>query len=186
MSLKVVLGPMFSGKTTFLLSEIEKYKPFYKILCINHSNDSKRYTMDIDCFRTHDNKSYKAHMLNLIHDIYNNNDIYQEYLNADIIIIDEGQFFTDLFTFLYNEFKINTTKHFIVAGLKSDYLMKPIGDMCPIISMADEVLELYAYCKYCNNKALFTRLTEKIVSSDMQIIGGEKMYEPVCRTHLKY
>jgi thymidine kinase len=142
--------------------------------------------MELEGFRTHDNKCYKAHMLNLIHDIYNNQEIYQEYLNADIIIIDEGQFFSDLFTFLYNEFKMNTTKHFIVAGLKSDYLMKPIGDMCNIISMADEVEKLYTYCKYCNNKTLFTRLTEKMVSSDMKLVGGEEMYEAVCRNHLKY
>ena len=186
MSLKIIIGPMFSGKTTYLLSEIEKYKD-YKILCINHRNDNLRYEIEMDAFRTHDNKFYSSLMLNNLQELYFNKELNNYYNEADIIIIDEGQFFSDLFKFIYNALNNhNVNKKFIVAGLKSDYLMRPLGDICLLLSMSDEIIELFTYCKYCNNKALFTRLVNKFVSSTGIYIGGGEHYESVCRNHLKY
>lgn len=186
MSLKVVIGPMFSGKTTYLLSEIETYKG-YKILCINHRNDNLRYNMQLQALRTHDDKIHESLMLTNLQELYFDKELNSYYNEADIIIIDEGQFFSDLFKFIYDALNNhNVNKKFIVAGLKSDYLMRPLGDMCLLVSMSDEIIELFTYCKHCNNKALFTRIVNKLVSSSGIYIGGSEHYESVCRNHLKY
>ena len=85
MSLKVVIGPMFSGKTTYLLSEIETYKG-YKILCINHRNDNLRYNMQIQALRTHDDKIHESLMLTNLQELYFDKELNSYYNEADIII----------------------------------------------------------------------------------------------------
>ena len=39
--LKIILGPMFSGKTTELIRIYNKYKLKKKVLVINHKSDSR-------------------------------------------------------------------------------------------------------------------------------------------------
>ena len=56
--LTLILGPMFAGKTTYLLKEIEKYETIYskdKILVINHMSDNRYANNKIS---SHDKKMY--------------------------------------------------------------------------------------------------------------------------------
>ena len=50
--LNIVIGPMFSGKSTELLRIYNKYKTKYEILVINHKSDN-RYEKNSVC--THNN-----------------------------------------------------------------------------------------------------------------------------------
>jgi thymidine kinase len=99
-----------------------------------------------------------------------------------VVIIDEGQFYPDLYETLRNELQ-NTKKRFIVGGLSGDFNMRPIGQMIDLIPLADEIIKLEAYCVYCQNgnKASFT----KRIIKDTQtiVIGKGDIYVPVCRQH---
>lgn len=176
--LKLIIGPMMSSKSSRLISEIEKYKYITdNILVVNHIFDKERNS--INCIKTHNNKVYPSIMLDNIFDLQNN----EKYINADIVIIDEAQFYKDLLNFMRIELqKVN--KVFIISGLSGDYNMEPIGEMHLLISLADSIEKLSALCIYCKDgtEASFTKLIDKDNTKQI-LIGGSEFYTPVCRYH---
>jgi thymidine kinase len=193
--LKVIIGPMFSSKSSTLLSEINRYKYVTdKILVINSVLDKQRHEdMEINAqglgvMKTHDNKTFPAIMLNNLSELKSNRFFNSKYDYADIIVIDEAQFYSDLYQFLHYELhNLQFTKMFIVAGLSSDYNMLPIGDITKIIPMADEIIKLSALCVYCKDgtPASFTKLikSDNNITNGNVIVGAKESYSPCCRKH---
>ena len=74
-------------------------------------------------------------------------------------------------------------KKIIAAGLISDYLRQPFGDVIKLIPHAEEVIKLNALCKKCKDgtKASFTRRTTN--DTNTVIVGSDTYYEAVCRKH---
>ena len=96
--LDVILGSMFSGKSTELIRRINRYKSIGKrVLVVNYQGDN-RYSLD--SISTHDNSTFKCvktlDLYSLINTIAGRNEMVE---NWDVIAIDEGQFFPDLFIF---------------------------------------------------------------------------------------
>ena len=87
--IQLIIGPMYSGKTTELL---RLYKRYYlagkKCILIKH-NDDIRY--ESNYVVTHDQKKYKAISTKYLEDILNNKDV----TSSEVICIDEIQFFID-------------------------------------------------------------------------------------------
>jgi thymidine kinase len=177
---------MFSGKSTSLLNEICKFNIFSKnILVINHSLDSKR-TNNTACIMSHDDKQFNAFMINTLNTILDDSVIYDTYVSSDIVIIDEAQFFPDLFPFIDSQLKIEhqLNKIFIVAGLSGDSNLQPIGDLLRLIPLADEIIKLHAYCIKCKDGTIASFSKRKNCLSNSQIlIGNNDIYIPVCRFH---
>ena len=79
--------------------------------------------------------------------------------------------------------KFWAVKKIIAAGLVSDFLRNPFGDVLKLIPHAEEVIKLNALCKKCKDgtKASFTK---RIVNNNSKIIvGSDCCYEAVCRKH---
>lgn len=185
--LKIYIGCMFSGKSTSLLNEISKFNIFSKnVLVINHSLDSQR-TNDLSCIMSHDNKQFKSFMLNKLNTMLSDKIISQLYIDSHIIIIDEAQFFPDLYTFIESQLKLeNINKIFIVAGLSGDSNLQPIGNILNLIPLADEVIKLNAYCIKCKDGTIASfskRKIQNIEFSNQILIGNQDLYMPVCRFH---
>jgi thymidine kinase len=76
---------------------------------------------------------------------------------------------------------------FIVAGLSSDFNMKPIGEIISLVPLADEIIKLSALCVYCKDgtPANFTKLikTHNNESSSNVLVGAKDSYSPCCRKH---
>lgn len=185
--LKVIIGCMFSSKTSTILSEINRFKHITnKYLVINSVLDKQRqFNKDKESIiETHDKNFSDAIMLNELNELKTNEEYKKRYDTADIILIDEGQFYKDLYEFIRNELFIKDNKKvYIVAGLASDYKMEAIGDMIKLIPMADTILKLYAYCIYCKDTTLAS-FTSKLVNDDNQIVvGNSNIYVPTCRKH---
>jgi thymidine kinase len=184
--LKLIIGPMFSGKSSHLLAEINRYKYITKnILVINNILDKKRNnTGDL---KTHNEEMYPALSLNSLNELKENSD----YINAKIVLIDEAQFFDDLYSFIKQELEKREEKYFIIAGLSSDYLLNPIGDILFLVPLADEIIKLTAFCNDCNDGTLasFTKRIECDQSDQSKndknqiIIGKSELYKPCCRYH---
>jgi thymidine kinase len=109
------------------------------------------------------------------------------YIESEIVIIDEGQFFKDLYTFIKGELDNKSCKKmFIVGGLSGDYQLNPIGEMTSLIPLADEIIKLNAYCVCCNDGTIAS-FTKRIIKNDEKIlVGKEDMYIPVCRYHYSF
>jgi thymidine kinase len=191
--LKLIIGPMFSSKSSTLLSEINRLKYITdRILVINSILDKERHAdMEINeqglgSMKTHDNKTFPALMVKNLNELKTNKFFNSKYNYAELIIIDEAQFYEDLYDFINHELTyIHDSKMFIIAGLSSDFNMKPIGDIIKLVPLADEIVKLSALCVYCKDgtPANFTKLIKSNNSSDNVLVGAKELYSPCCRRH---
>lgn len=176
--LKLIIGPMFAGKSTELLRIINMYKILNKkILIINH-NINKRYDQPNSSIVTHDqNKIDNCLAVNSL------NELSDEFIQLhDVIIVEELQFFEDAYENIVKFVDI-FKKHVICAGLDGDFNRQPFGDVLRLIPHCDDIIKLKALCKRCGNgtSALFSK---RIVNNNKTtLVGSNDCYEAVCRIH---
>ena len=173
--LEIIIGNMFSGKSTELIRRINREKSINKkIIVINFAGDN-RYSLN--SVSTHDQTKINSLKLNKLYD-FNMNLLHQ----YDSFFIDEGQFFTDLYQFV-QELVDKYSKHVVVSGLDGDFERKSFGDIIKLIPICDTVDKLQAYCSKCNN-GTYGPFTKKLSKSTQLVdIGGSNKYIPVCRMH---
>ena len=110
----------------------------------------------------------------------------EEFNNADIIAINEAQFFNDLYEFVILVTK-SYNKHVIIAGLDGDYQQKPFGngDLLNLIPHSTDLVKLSSYCKMSGDGTL-AQFTVRLCKGDHKQIdvGGEGKYIPVCENYL--
>ena len=185
MSLELVIGPMFSGKSSYLLSTIRKYKEIGWPVYIITSSFDKRYTVDTKIVNHNQESCIADIAVKNLKDISDNH----LFLEAKVIIIEEGQFFENLVEFVLKAVEIYG-KRLIVAGLDGDASRKPFGEILDLIPYCDNIIKLKALCKICCadgiiTDALFTSKKGSIDESNNSIInvGGSDKYEALCRIH---
>ena len=168
--LKVILGPMFSGKTTELIKIYNSHKACdIKVCAINHSSD-KRY---------HDSK-LSTHNRDMIDSInLNKLSLISPLLHMyDVFVINEGQFFSDLYDIINIMVNLHKKKVY-VAGLDGDFKRRKFGQMLDIISLADDVIKLKSICINCKkNEGIFTH---RLSNEQQQILVGNNNYTSLCR-----
>lgn len=103
--------------------------------------------------------------------------------DVDVIGVDEAQFFADLVPAV--RAFLAAGKVVWVAGLSGDYLQRPMGDLLALIPLADNVLYLRALCLLCRDgtKASFTKRLDGANHAVVDIGAADK-YVAVCRRHL--
>ena len=172
MSLKIIMGNMFSGKTTELVRRLKRYEVIGKrILVINSSKDTRCLE---HVLRTHDNMKFDCIKTDDLNEL--------TYQDVDVIAIDEAQFFIGLKVFVEKVLKRGKT--IILTGLDGDYKQEKIGEILDCIPLADKVFKLSAMCMECMD-GTHGPFTKRIVNSDkVELIGGTEMYRAVCRKHL--
>ncbi|WP_126992399.1 thymidine kinase [Thermosipho globiformans] len=174
--LTVITGPMYSGKTTELLSFVEIYNIGKKKTIVFKPSIDNRYGEDI--VSTHTGFKVKAHKISKSIEILNHISN-----NIDAVFIDEVQFF--------DEELINVVRNLIFkgidvycAGLDISYLEKPFKTTANLLAMADEVIKKKAVCEKCGeHRATYSF---KITQDNKEIdIGGKEKYIALCRECLK-
>jgi thymidine kinase len=185
-SLELFLGPMYSGKTSKLL-EIYKQCSFCNIpvAVINHCADTRYHESMLS---THDKVMIPCIQTQKLSDIWNNIDINQTFTNnaskhiklrtAEVILINEGQFFDDLYSCV-NDMLLEKKKVY-VAGLDGDFERNRFGQILDLIPICDSVTKFKSLCSICKNGApgIFSlRLTKE----KQQTLIGSDNYIPVCR-----
>lgn len=171
--LHLIVGCMYSGKSTELLKIINHYKILdKKVLAINHSSDDRYGDNSII---SHDKKSHPSLMTNSLMKINN------KCINTDIIIIEEAQFFADLKDFVYKMLEKN--KIIYVAGLDGDSFMKPFGQILDLIPICDSIKKLSALCIKCKDGTLANFTKRIVTNSEQTLIGSFESFIPVCRFH---
>ncbi len=174
--LELILGCMFSGKTSAL---VEIYKQYQlcdaQCLVINYAGDTRYSTTHLS---THDNKMIPcvfATKLNELETLEDDN----HPLKNDVILINEGQFFPDLIDFT-KKYVNNHNKKIYICGLDGDFKREKFGTLIDLIPQADTYRKLKAVCILCKNgtRASFTH---RITKSQEQTIIGSDQYIPLCR-----
>ena len=168
--IELILGPMFSGKSTRLIEVIRKYTyKAKKTIMIKYYAD-KRYSEKSEIV-THDLLKYDSIDCKNLKDSI---DIIKKY---DVIGIDEGQFFPDLVEVCEELASLN--KIVIIAGLNGDFRMEPFPVISRIISKADKIKLLKAYCFNCHKDAKYS--LRIVQSNETVLIGAGEAYKPACR-----
>lgn len=181
MSLQIILGCMFSGKSSYLLSSIRRYKEIGWPVYIITSLFDKRYTTETKIVNHNQDSCVADIAVKNLKEISNN----PLFLEAKVIIIEEGQFYPDLLEFVLEAVE-TYKKHVIVAGLDGDASRKPFGKILELIPYCDNIVKLKALCKKCSldgsmNEALFTSKKGTITSTIE--VGSNDKYEALCRNH---
>lgn len=176
MSLHLVIGPMFSGKSTEMIRQIRRKKVIVesdKILVIN-SNLDKRYSKE-SYIVNHDKEKEPCICVGELREI--NEELISK---AETIFIEEGQFFLDLYD-LVKHWVDNLEKEVIVFGLDGDFKRKPFEQILSLIPLCDTVKRLTSLCHYCHDgtTAIFSLRTSKDKSKIS--VGSADSYLPVCR-----
>lgn len=169
--LRVICGPMFSGKTKTLISVIKSYAAADKEVFVFKPKLDDRYAEDEVV--SHDKDSFKA--LNIKKPI----EILDYYLNADVIAIDEVQFFDESIVDVCQKIA-QSGKEVIVSGLDLDYKAQPFGSMPKILAVADEIIKLNSVCTFCSGHARFSHRIS--TESDIVVLGEKDKYVPLCRS----
>jgi thymidine kinase len=185
--LELIIGPMFSSKTSSLL-EIYKQCKFCNIpvSIINHAIDKRYHDTMIS---SHDKIMAPCFQANKLDDIWTNNGIaemdndynikaHNMLRNSDVILINEGQFFPDLYEVVVD--MLNNKKKVYVCGLDGDFERKKFGAMLDLIPLCDKVNKLTSLCSLCRDgtRGIFSmRLTDE---KEQTVVGSDN-YIPVCR-----
>uniref|UniRef100_A0A6C0BZ12 thymidine kinase n=1 Tax=viral metagenome TaxID=1070528 RepID=A0A6C0BZ12_9ZZZZ len=187
--LSIMIGPMWSGKTSKL---VDKYKQCklcgIPILPINYSLDT-RYGDEV--ISTHDERKIPCIMAKYLSDISNicDGEITQAFKDAHVILINEAQFFEDIKVWVICAVEEHH-KRVYICGLDGDHRRSKFGDVLDLIPFCDEVIKLHSICMACKKcPAIFTKRAvdnEKNMLlvgdiSQEQIVIGTDIYKPLCR-----
>ena len=168
--IELILGPMFSGKSTRLIELMRKYVyKAKKTIMVKYYAD-QRYSEKSEVV-THDLIKYDSINCKLLRNSF---DTLKQY---DVIGIDEGQFFADLVE-VCEELAL-MGKIVLIAALNGDFRMEPFPVIQRIISKSDKIKLLKAYCFNCHKDAKFS--LRIVQSNETVLIGAGEAYKPACR-----
>lgn len=168
--IEVVCGSMFSGKTEELIRRLKRAQIANMKVEVYKPSTDTRY--DKTKVVSHDaNKIASTPVDKAI-------DILMLAKNADVIGIDEAQFF-DEEVISVCEALVSQGKRVIVAGLDMDYLGKPFGPMPQLLAIADFITKLHAICVQCGHLANVSYRTS--AEEGTVVLGEKNNYEPRCR-----
>ncbi len=174
--IEIILGCMFSGKSTELLRRCNRYHAIGKpVTLINHRLDSRTD----NSIKTHDGVKNVAIKLTNLMDFIHNKEYRETLYTSAVVGIDEAQFFNDLVEFVIAIEKLN--KIVIIAGLDGDSERKPFGKILECIPLCDSVIKLTALdmVKQDGTPGVFTKRISK--TKDQVLIGKEDSYLAVSR-----
>jgi thymidine kinase len=148
------------------------------VLVVNYVGDT-RYGKD--CVASHDKEVEMAICVDKLQDV---KELVQsgEY---NVIAIDEGQFFSDLYQYV-TKWADELPVDIVISGLDGSSERTPLGDMLRLIPHAEEVERLTAFCSDCRDGTLaaYSKYVGDMKKDENGVaIGGAERYRPVCRKH---
>jgi thymidine kinase len=171
--LELILGCMFSGKTTKLLEIYNMYKICEVECCVVNYDKDKRYHEEL--LSTHDKKMIPCINVKNLREAVTDANV----AKYDVFLVNEGQFFMDVDEVVLDLVQTHGKKVY-VCGLDGDYKQQTFGKLLNLIPHCDNYSKLHAICKKCKDgtRAAFSK---RITSETGQEVIGSDNYIPVCR-----
>ena len=168
--IEVICGSMFSGKTEELIRRLRRAKIARQSIQLFKPRLDTRY----------DEQKVVSHDSNTLESIpvASSSEILAQAGNAEIIAIDEAQFFDDGLPGVC-ETLANRGNRVIVAGLDMDFQGKPFGPVPHLMAVAEYVKKVHAICIQCGNLAHHSFRT--VANKSRIMLGEHDSYVPLCR-----
>ena len=168
--IEVICGSMFSGKTEELIRRLKRAKIANLKVEIYKPSTDTRY--DVNKVVSHDANSIPSTP------VAYSNLILALAENAQVIGIDEAQFFDDEIVKICNDLA-NSGIRVIVAGLDMDFKGNPFGPMPALMATAEYVTKVHAVCTRTGNLANYS--FRKTDNDKLVMLGETEEYEPLSR-----
>ena len=129
--IQLILGPMFSGKSTELIRRLKRFQVAkYDVLIVKYAKDVRYDEYGIS---THDRQTLPAVAATSLTELTETAKTY------DVIGIDEGQFFPDV---AWAEDMANIGKVVLIAALDGTYQRKPFQNIMNLVPLAENITKL--------------------------------------------
>jgi thymidine kinase len=168
--IEVVCGCMFSGKTEELIRRLRRAQIAKQKVVVFKPKIDIRYSSEH--IVSHSEQSLNATV------IEDAKEILAQVGNAQVVGIDEGQFFKANIVDVCNQLA-NRGKRVIVAGLDQDYKGNPFEPMPQLLAIAEYITKTLAICVVCGNPA--DRTQRKSEQHELVVVGAKDLYEARCR-----
>jgi len=181
--IELIIGPMFSGKTSLLIAKMERFtRAHKKCVIIKHADDT-RYSEQFICTHNHhvcdDIPTLCADAINA--------DIIGKTAEYNVIGIDELHLFDHGITTNQNiTTSVGIIEQFasrgqivIITGLDSNYNRDPFAIVSLACTRASNIIKCLAVCA-CGADAIFTRRIRADSEYVASEVGGCDKYEPCC------
>ena len=168
MSITLIKGPMFSGKTTELMRLIKReIIAGERVIVYKYVKDDRygRHFM----ISSHDNAHYPAVPVDSFAGI--------DPEPGTVIAIDEGQFIKHLVEFVEKAAAVGCKV--LISALNADYQRKLFENIAELIPKCENHMDLKAICFDCKKDASFTKRISN--ETQQEVIGGSDKYKAVCR-----
>ena len=170
--IEVIAGCMFSGKTEELIRRLRRAQIAKLNVQIFKPKIDDRYSSDE--IVSHSDQSLPSTIVEF------SKDILKKANSAQVIGIDEAQFFDNNLVDVCNELA-SQGKRVIVAGLDMDYRGEPFEPIPQLLAIAEYITKALAICVVCGDPANMTQ--RKISSAERVVVGALDSYEARCRKH---
>ena len=168
--IEVICGSMFSGKTEELIRRLRRAQIARQKVVIFKPKIDTRYSYDR--IVSHNTQSLDSIVID------NVNEILDLAKDAQVVGIDEGQFFSGELVQVCEELA-HRGKRVIVAGLDQDYRGKPFEPIPHLLAVAEYITKTLAICMVCGNPA---DRTQRITNQhERVVVGAQNVYEARCR-----
>jgi thymidine kinase len=168
--IEVICGCMFSGKTEELIRRLRRAQIAKQTVAIFKPRIDNRFKADH--IVSHSDQSLQSIVVDNVQDIL------QRSQSAQVIGIDEAQFFP-LELVDACDMLANYGKRVIIAGLDQDYRGKPFEPIPQLLSIAEYITKTLAICVVCGNPADRTQRITK--QQERVLVGAKDVYEARCR-----
>lgn len=168
--IEVITGSMFSGKTEELIRRLKRATiANLNVVTFKPSVDSRYAEGRL--------VSHDETFLDSIA-VEHSEDMLQFTKNAQVVGIDEAQFFDESLPEVCNRMA-NSGTRVIAAGLDLDYKGNPFGPVPVLLAIAEYITKVHAICTRCGDLAYLSRRTT--ANKNLVVIGEKDVYEPLCR-----
>lgn len=164
----IICGPMFAGKTSAMITAVERYERAGRKCLIVKYADDLRYAAD--AVVTH--RGVRSQIATVSARCLGDVDL----AGIGVIGIDEGQFYPDILE--WTERAAAAGKIVIIAYLDATFERRPFGPIGELVALAETVVKLSAVCK-CGAEAHFSKRVGG--GAALVEIGGEEAYRATCR-----
>jgi len=173
MSVHLITGPMFAGKTSLLLSlKKESDREGVRSILVKSILDN-RYNSDLSV-ETHDGAGEIGDIKcgNLSQVIES-----PSFPDSEVIYIDEGQFFESIDVFA-NKISREYGKKVVIAAISTYHDCKPFKNISSLMTHCDKITVVQGKCQICQKPSIY-----HVRKPGGSVIGGADSYYPVCRFH---
>ncbi len=175
--IEIICGSMFSGKTEEMIRRVRRAQIARQEVQVFKPSMDTRYA--VERITSHNGVKVQAISVESAGDILN-----QAQPNADVVAIDEAQFFGPEITSVCQTLAERGVR-VIVAGLDMDFRGEPFGPMPLLMAQAEKVHKLRAICVVCGRQASHSQRLingEPAAHDDPVIlVGAKEVYEARCR-----